>query len=382
MHTHPSKLIKLGILGGGQLGRMMIREAIRYPIEIHVLDPDPQAPCAHLCDRFTCGSFADFDTVLQFGRQVDVLTIEIEHVNIEALKQLAKEGIRVFPQAEVIALIQDKGLQKEFYAQHQIPTSAYLLIDQKEALSRLDDTWFPAFLKMRKMGYDGKGVMAIQSAKDWEKAFDVPMVLEKAVDLETELAVIVAVSHDGDIRSFPPVDMAFNAQANLVEFLYVPSRLPAKVLDEAVSIAERVARELGIIGLLAVEMFLDKSGNLMVNEIAPRAHNSGHHTFEACETSQFEQLLRAVCGLPLGSTRLKTPAVMVNLLGEAGHQGEAAYSGIQEVMQMDGVHLHLYGKKITKPYRKMGHATITDISLESAIEKAKQVKTTFKIIAQ
>ncbi|MFN4124157.1 MAG: 5-(carboxyamino)imidazole ribonucleotide synthase [Flavobacteriales bacterium] len=380
MLLYPSTLIKLGILGGGQLGRMMIREAIRYPIEIHVLDPDPQAPCAHLCDFFTCGSFADYDTVLQFGRQVDVLTIEIEHVNVEALMQLSDEGIKIFPQADVIALIQDKGLQKEFYTQHQIPTSPYLLIEHKKSLQTLDDSWFPAFLKMRKMGYDGKGVMAVQSAKDWEKAFDVPMVLEKAVDLETELAVIVAVSHDGEIRSYPPVDMAFNAQANLVEFLYVPSRLPTKVLDEAVSIAERVARELGIIGLLAVEMFLDKSGNLMVNEIAPRAHNSGHHTFEACETSQFEQLLRAVCGLPLGATQLKTPAVMVNLLGEEGHQGEAAYAHLHEIMRLEGVHLHLYGKKITKPYRKMGHATITDASLDKAIEKARYVKNTLKII--
>lgn len=382
MNERSTSLIKLGILGGGQLGRMMIREAMRYPIETYVLDPDPQAPCAHLCDRFVCGNFADYNTVLQFGRQVDVLTIEIEHVNVEALKQLSNEGIKVFPQAEVIALIQDKGLQKEFYAQHQIPTSPYLLIDDKETLRNIDESRFPAFLKMRKMGYDGKGVMAIQSAKDWEKAFDVAMVLEKTVDMETELAVIVAVAHDGEIRSFPPVDMAFNDQANLVEFLYVPSRLPDHVLDEAIAIAERVAKALGIVGLLAVEMFLDKSGNLLVNEIAPRAHNSGHHTFEACETSQFEQLLRAVCGLPLGSTKLKTPAVMVNLLGEAGYQGEAAYSGIQEVMRMDGVYLHLYGKKITKPYRKMGHATITNESLDSAMEMAKQVKNTFKIIAK
>lgn len=382
MNERSTSLIKLGILGGGQLGRMMIREAMRYPIETYVLDPDPQAPCAHLCDRFVCGNFADYNTVLQFGRQVDVVTIEIEHVNVEALKQLSNEGIKVFPQAEVIALIQDKGLQKEFYAQHQIPTSPYLLIDDKETLRNIDESRFPAFLKMRKMGYDGKGVMAIQSAKDWEKAFDVAMVLEKTVDMETELAVIVAVAHDGEIRSFPPVDMAFNDQANLVEFLYVPSRLPDHVLDEAIAIAERVAKALGIVGLLAVEMFLDKSGNLLVNEIAPRAHNSGHHTFEACETSQFEQLLRAVCGLPLGSTKLKTPAVMVNLLGEAGYQGEAAYSGIQEVMRMDGVYLHLYGKKITKPYRKMGHATITNESLDSAMEMAKQVKNTFKIIAK
>jgi 5-(carboxyamino)imidazole ribonucleotide synthase len=382
VNERSTSLIKLGILGGGQLGRMMIREAMRYPIETYVLDPDPQAPCAHLCDRFVCGNFADYNTVLQFGRQVDVLTIEIEHVNVEALKQLSNEGIKVFPQAEVIALIQDKGLQKEFYAQHQIPTSPYLLIDDKETLRNIDESRFPAFLKMRKMGYDGKGVMAIQSAKDWEKAFDVAMVLEKTVDMETELAVIVAVAHDGEIRSFPPVDMAFNDQANLVEFLYVPSRLPDHVLDEAIAIAERVAKALGIVGLLAVEMFLDKSGNLLVNEIAPRAHNSGHHTFEACETSQFEQLLRAVCGLPLGSTKLKTPAVMVNLLGEAGYQGEAAYSGIQEVMRMDGVYLHLYGKKITKPYRKMGHATITNESLDSAMEMAKQVKNTFKIIAK
>jgi 5-(carboxyamino)imidazole ribonucleotide synthase len=376
------KQIKLGILGGGQLGRMLIREAMRYPIEVHVLDPDPEAPCNKLADFFVCGSFSDYQTVLDFGRNVDVLTIEIEHVNVEALYHLQENGVGVFPQAHVIEMVQDKGLQKQFYHDHNIPTSPFCFIENPKELEQLDENWFPSFLKLRKMGYDGKGVISLKHKADITKAFDAPSILEKAVEIVTELSVIVAVGQDGMIKSFPLVDMEFNAEANLVEYLFVPSRLDAAIIKEAVSIAESVAQKCGIIGILAVEMFLDKEGKILVNEIAPRAHNSGHHTFEACITSQFEQLLRAVCGYPLGDTALRSPAVMVNLLGEPGFSGSAAYEGMDEILKLEGVYLHLYGKKISKPFRKMGHATILASTLEDAIEKAKFVKQHFKIISQ
>jgi len=373
---------KLGILGGGQLGRMLIREAMRYPLDIYVLDPDKDAPCKNYAQYFEVGNFADYDTVLNFGRKTDVLTIEIEHVNVVALKQLEKEGISVCPQAGVIEMIQDKGLQKQFYAKHNIPTADFRLINNPQDLHQLDDNWFPAFLKSRKLGYDGKGVLAIHSKKDFHKAFDAPSVLEIAVKIKTELAVIVAVGKNGEIKSYPPVDMAFNEKANLVEYLFVPSRIDSKKLEEARIIAEKVARLIGIIGLLAVELFIDTDDRILVNEIAPRTHNSGHHTFEANITSQFEQHMRAVCGFPLGETSAISAAVMVNLLGEEGYTGEAVYLGLEEIMQMEGVYLHLYGKKITKPFRKMGHATIIDKDLNAAIQKAERIKSVFKIISK
>jgi 5-(carboxyamino)imidazole ribonucleotide synthase len=373
---------KLGILGGGQLGRMLIREAMRYPLDIYVLDPDKDAPCKNYAQYFEVGSFADYETVLNFGRKTEVLTIEIEHVNVEALKQLEKEGIEVFPQAAVIEMIQDKGLQKQFYAKHNIPTADFRLINKASELNQLEDNWFPAFLKSRTLGYDGKGVVAIHSKKDFHKAFDAPSVLEIAVKIKTELSVIVAVGKHGEIKSYPAVDMAFNEKANLVEYLFVPSRIEPKKLEEAKNIAEKVALLSGIRGLLAVELFIDNDDRILVNEIAPRTHNSGHHTFEANVTSQFEQHMRAVCGFPLGETTARSAAVMVNLLGEEGYSGEAVYQGLEDIMQMEGVYLHLYGKKITKPFRKMGHATIIDKDLNTAIHKAEKVKSVFKIISK
>ena len=370
--------LKVGILGGGQLGRMLIQEAINFNVNVRVLDPDPNAPCKNICDEFTVGSLTDYQTVYNFGKGTDLLTIEIEKVNVEALQKLEEEGVIVYPQPRVIRLIQDKGLQKEFFKQNEIPTAPFQLITSKEHLigARFD---FPYIQKLRKDGYDGRGVYKLLSAADVENAFEAPSIIEEWVDFEKEIAVIVARNENGDITTFPCVEMDFNPDANLVEFLISPSTLPVEILKEAEVLATKIAEDLKIVGLLAVEMFLTKSGELLVNEIAPRPHNSGHHTIEGNYTSQFEQHLRAIFNLPLGDTRCIANAVMVNLLGEKGYEGPAEYEGLNSILRMDGVYVHLYGKKITNPFRKMGHVTVVDEDRERAIEKAKAVKDKIKV---
>jgi len=359
---------------------MIIQAGMNFNLRISILDPDKDAPCKSIADVFQVGSLMDFDTVYLFGKKVDLLTIEIEHVNVEALERLEKEGVKVFPQPHIIKTIQDKGLQKLFYQQNKIPTSTFRLIDLKSELLKHTD-FFPFFQKMRKGGYDGKGVQRISSENDFTKAFEQPSVLEKQVDILKELAVIVARNENGETKSFPTVELDFHPEANLVEFLFSPAEVSLEIEKRAEEIAMHVAQSLQIVGLLAVEMFLTKSGEVLVNEIAPRVHNSGHHTIEGNVTSQFEQHLRAILNLPLGSTEIKTPAVMVNLLGEAGFDGIAKYAGLDEALKVDGVAVHLYGKKFTRPFRKMGHVTITDTRLETAKEKAKFVKHTLKVIA-
>ncbi len=370
---------RLGILGGGQLGRMLIRETINLDVDVHVLDPDPDAPCRHICHKFMLGSFKDFDAVMAFGQTVDVITIEIEHVNVDALQQLEAQGKRVFPQPHVIRLIQDKGAQKEFYRQHGIPTPDYRLVEADRVGEHTD--FLPAFQKLRKGGYDGKGVQALRTAADLGKAFTAPSVLEKAVDLDKELSVIVSRNEQGEVASFPVVELEFNPKANLVEFLFSPASVSAEVEAEAQRIAREVAERLGIVGLLAVELFLDREGKVMVNEIAPRPHNSGHQSIEGNVSSQFMQHLRAVLGLAPGDTSMLRPSVMVNLLGEEGHAGEARYEGLEEVLSWKGVNVHLYGKRFTKPFRKMGHVTIIADTLEEAKTIAKKVQTTLKVKA-
>lgn len=372
--------LRLGILGGGQLGRMLLQKAADFNISNAVLDPDPEAPCKSICEEFHEGSFRDFETVLNFGRTVDILTIEIEHVSVEALEQLENEGVIVYPQARVIRLVQDKGAQKIFYRTHGIPTAEFHLLESKEHLEKYAAN-FPFMQKLRKGGYDGKGVTRLDNLSQIDQAFDEPSILEKLVDFEKELSVIVARNSKGEISAFPVVDMEFNTEANLVEFLFAPSLLSVAQEKEAIRIAKAVAESLQIVGLLAVEMFLTRSGELLVNEIAPRPHNSGHHTIEGNVTSQYEQHLRAILGLPLGSTAIIRPAVMVNLLGEKGHSGHAKYQGLEEVMKLENVYVHLYGKKLTKPFRKMGHVTVLGNTLEEARTKAQQVKSSIKIIA-
>jgi 5-(carboxyamino)imidazole ribonucleotide synthase len=372
--------LKLGILGGGQLGRMLIQEAINYNLTTLVLDPDTDAPCKHIANYFECGSITDFDTVYNFGKKADIITIEIEKVNIEALEQLEKEGKQVFPQSRVIRLIQDKGVQKQFFKENNIPTAPFQLVNTKEDM-RNSNFPFPYMLKQRKDGYDGKGVMKINNFAEIERAFDAPCLIEELVDFEKEIAVIVARNPKGESKTFPMVEMEFSPEANLVEFLISPSTYPDSIQQRAESIAVNIANSLNITGILAVEMFVTRNGDILVNELAPRPHNSGHHTIEGNYVSQFAQHLRAIFNLPLGDTRSISNAVMINLLGEKDHDGVAKYKGLEKVMAVDGVYIHLYGKKYTKPFRKMGHITIVDQNRETAIEKANYIKETLKVIS-
>lgn len=370
----------LGILGGGQLGRMLLQKATDFNVSTCVMDPDADAPCKYLTENFVHASFKDADAVYAFGKKCTVITVEIEHVNVDALEQLEREGKKVFPQPAVLRMVQDKGLQKIFYRTHKIPTAEFYLIENKNDLLKYSDQ-FPFMQKLRTSGYDGKGVTKLLSVADMEKAFDAPSVLEKLVDFEKEISVIVARNENGEITHFPPVEMEFNAEANLVEFLFSPASLSDALQSEAIGIAKKIISEARMIGVLAVEMFVTKDQKILVNEIAPRPHNSGHQTIEGNVTSQYEQHLRAILNLPLGNTDIVKPAVMVNLLGEKGYAGVARYEGIEEAMKMKGVYIHLYGKKITKPFRKMGHVTVTADTLEDAKEKAVQVKNLIKVIA-
>lgn len=370
---------RLGVLGGGQLGRMLIQSAIDFNITFSILDPDRHAPCAQL-GTFHHGKLTDYDTVMKFGEMCDIITIEIENVNTSALKELARKGKRVFPQPDIIALIQDKRTQKIFFSQCGIPTAGFLLTEDREEVTRHMD-FLPAVHKLGREGYDGRGVQVLRSEEDLPKAFDAPGVLEKLIDFSKEIAVIVARSPSGQIVTYPPVEMVFHPVQHLVEHLLSPAQLDPDVLQQADDIARKVARELDIVGLLAVEMFVTRSGEVLVNEIAPRPHNSGHQTIESNVTSQYEQHLRAILNLPLGDTSLLNPSAMVNLLGEPGHNGPARYAGFEDVMGLPGAHIHLYGKLLTKPYRKMGHVTIVDTDTERLQNKIEFVKQKLKVIA-
>jgi 5-(carboxyamino)imidazole ribonucleotide synthase len=370
----------VGILGGGQLGRMLLQKSADFSLHMRVLDPDPAAPCRYLCDEFVNGSFKDFDTVYTFGKSCDLVTIEIEHVNVEALEKLEHEGLMVFPQPHVIRIVQDKGLQKMFFRDHNIPTADFELIDDAAGLSSLNIS-FPIMQKLRKGGYDGKGVVRVSGQDDFGNAFTEPSVAEKLIPFKKEIAVIVARNIKGEIKTFPAVDMEFNPEANLVEFLFSPAELSAELENKAAQIAIQVAEALKIVGVLAVEMFLTEDDRILVNEIAPRPHNSGHHTIEANIVSQYEQHLRAILGLPLGDTNSLQHAVMVNLLGEKGHDGIAHYQAIEETLSIPGVYVHLYGKKFTRPFRKMGHVTVTGHTKDEAVSKALQVKKLLKVIS-
>jgi 5-(carboxyamino)imidazole ribonucleotide synthase len=372
--------LRLGILGGGQLGRMLIQQAINYNVTVKVLDPDREAPCKKLCDEFVVGSLNDYETVYNFGKKVDLLTIEIEKVNVDALEQLENEGVLVYPQPRIIRLIQDKGLQKQFFKENDIPTAEFQIISSAQQLKE-SPIPFPYIQKLRRDGYDGKGVYKVVDESYLDKAFTEPSLIERWVDFEKEIAVIVARNDKGDINTFPMVEMEFNPEANLVEFLISPSTLPFAVQQEAADIAKKIAESLKIVGLLAVEMFLDKHGKILVNELAPRPHNSGHQTIEGNVVSQFEQHLRAIFDQPLGNTDSLSNAIMINVLGEQGYEGPAIYQGIEKVMKCPGVYIHLYGKALTKPFRKMGHVTIVNSDREKAIETARYVQETLKVIA-
>ena len=371
--------LHIGILGGGQLGRMLLQKAADFDLNIKVLDPDADAPCRFLANEFVKGDFNDFDTVYSFGKKCDLLTIEIEHVNVDALEKLELEGITIYPQPAIIRLVQDKAAQKEFYKQHDIPTAAFELVQNKKNISRSD---FPFIMKSRTGGYDGKGVVKINSLQDIkEKAFDAPSIIEDVIPFVKELAVIVARSPKGECKTYDVVEMEFNPEANLVEFLFAPADIDDSIAKEAKNIAVDLIEKLNMIGLLAVEMFLTSDDKLFVNEIAPRPHNSGHHTIEANSTSQYEQHLRAILDLPLGNTVIIQPAVMINLLGEKGFTGNVRYENLDKALMLGNVHPHLYGKKITKPFRKMGHVTVTADTLEEAKSIAKKVQQTIRVIS-
>ena len=376
---HPD--FKLGVLGGGQLGRMLIQSAIDYNLFVKILDPDPNAPCREIASEFVNGPLTDFDVVTEFGKDCDVITIEIENVNTQALKELQKQGKKVYPEPETIELIQDKRVQKQFYIDNGIPTANFSLVNSKQEVQLAKDR-LPFVNKLGKEGYDGRGVQVIKTESDLENAFDAPGLIEDLVNFKKEIAVIVARNESGEISSFPVVELVFHPTANLVEFLFSPAQISEQLIARAQEVASMVIEELGMTGLLAVEMFVTQEDEILVNEIAPRTHNSGHHTIEANNTSQFEQHLRAVLNMPLGETSLKVPAAaMVNLLGEDGFAGPAKYEGLAEVLGISDTHIHLYGKKLTKPFRKMGHITLVDKDVESLRNKVNLVKNTLKIIA-
>ena len=371
---------KLGILGGGQLGRMLIQEAVNFNIHISVLDPSVNAPCADLANNFVVGNFNDYQTVLDFGKTVDVLTIEIEHVNIEALEELERLGKKVFPRPQALRTIQDKGLQKQFYKANDIPTAPFHLIDNAEDALLFKEKG-PFMQKLRKGGYDGKGVTPLRTESEFNAAFNAPSVLEEFVPFVKELAVIVARNENGELATFPLVEMEFNSEANLVEFIFSPANVNVEIENNAKKIATDIANKLEHIGLLAIELFLTEDGNLLVNEIAPRPHNSGHHTIEACFVSQYGMHLRAILNMPLGSTGLRTPAVMINLLGEKGFEGKARYENIEEVLHTEGAYIHLYGKEDTKPFRKMGHITVCNTNIEEAKDIARKFLKEVRVIS-
>ena len=343
--------LRVGVLGGGQLGRMMIQAAADWDLRIEVMDPAADAPCRHLTHRFVQGDLQDADAVFEFGKELDVITIEIEHVSVEGLRKLKAAGVEVHPDPEHLATIQDKGLQKQFFAAHGIPSAPFTLSDGRPTEG------FPIVQKLRTGGYDGKGVAILRSPED--AGFDAPCVLEQPVDIAKELSVIVARNPSGATATFPVVEAVFDPVANLVDYLISPADIDEETAREAEALALQVADAMGFTGLLAVELFLDQNSKLWVNELAPRTHNSGHHTIEANHTSQFQQHLRAILDLPLGDPSAKGAGAMLNLVGAADAHGSPIYTGLGEALGQPGVYAHIYGKAEVKPFRKMGHVTVT-----------------------
>ena len=383
-NNYYSSGFRLGIVGGGQLGKMLLTETQRLDIKTKILDPAANAPSRVGSKEFEQGSLQDFDTVYNFGKDCDVITIEIENVNTEALAQLEKEGKKVFPQAAIIDLIKNKITQKEFYSKEGIPTAAFKTFANKaeliQACEKAEQS-MPFVWKVATGGFDGRGVSVIRSLSDLHDLPDAPCLSEDLIPFEKEIAVIVARSEKGEMKAFPTVEMDFHPTANLVEFVFSPGNLSKEVSDAAQDLAKKIADKLALVGILAVEMFLTKDGDLLINEVAPRVHNSGHLSIEGNICSQFEQHLRAILNLPLGDSQTIQPAVMVNLVGEDDHTGPVKYQGIEELMAMSGVYVHLYGKAETRPFRKMGHVTIIAPTLEEARSKAKIVKETIKVIS-
>jgi 5-(carboxyamino)imidazole ribonucleotide synthase len=376
---------KLGILGGGQLGKMMLYETRKFDIHTKVLDPSEEAPCKISCNEFKQGDLMDYDTVYNFGKNVDVLTIEIENINLDALEQLEEEGIKVYPPSQTLRTIQNKATQKLFYVDHNIPTAPF---SRFAHTSEIEDSIsnggmeFPFVWKCTKFGYDGQGVKVVRSLKDLDGLPNVECIAEKMIPFKNELAVIVVRNPSGQVVTYPVVEMEFHPEANQVEYVICPARIDEKVAEKANKIALKVSEKMKHIGVLAVEMFQTKDDEILVNEVAPRPHNSGHYSIEASYTNQFEQHIRAILDLPLGNTASKVAGIMVNLVGAEGHTGNVVYANMEEILKMEGVTPHIYGKKQTRPFRKMGHVTIVNNDIAKARKIAEQVKGTIKVISE
>lgn len=385
MANYFSSNFTLGILGGGQLGKMMLYETRKFDIKTNVLDPSADAPCRIACDNFTQGDLLDYDTVYHFGKKVDVLTFEIENVNIEALEQLEAEGKKVYPSPKTLRNIQNKGTQKQFYKEHKIPTAPFKVFQDKNTLNEAivrKEFHYPFVWKSCTGGYDGKGVSIIRDAEDIIPLPDLECIAEKLIPFKNELAVIVARNPKGEVKTYPVVEMEFHPEANQVEYVICPARIDDTVAEKARDIATKVSETFEHVGLLAVELFQTEDDEIIVNEVAPRPHNSGHQTIEASYTNQFEQHIRAILDLPLGKTDSKAGGIMVNLVGAEGHTGPVVYKNIEEIMAMEGVTPHIYGKKETRPFRKMGHVTIVNEDLSEARKIAEKVKKTIQVISE
>lgn len=376
---------KLGILGGGQLGKMLLAETRKFDIQTYVLDPSNEAPSRIACNHFFQGSLMDFDTVYNFGKQVDVLTFEIELVNIDALEKLEAEGIKVYPSPATLRGIQNKGRQKDFYVKNNLPTSSFSRFENLKALilACLEGKIpLPFVWKSTEFGYDGNGVKVVRTVEDLEMLPDVECIAEEMIAFKNELAVIVVRNPNGAILTYPVVEMEFHPEANQVEYVICPARIDDKVAAKARALALNVSEKFNHVGLLAVEMFQTQDDEILINEVAPRPHNSGHYTIEASYTSQFENHLRAILNLPLGNTESKVAGIMVNLVGEEGFSGDVVYQNIEQILEIDGVTPHIYGKRETRPFRKMGHVTIVNKNMDEARTIAEKVKNTIKVISK
>jgi len=374
-------MLRVGILGGGQLGRMLLQAAANYPVETYVMENDEQCPAAHLCHHFVKGDIRNFDDVYNFGKGLNALTIEIESVNEDALEKLESEGVKIYPKPSALRTIKNKITQKQFYSGNSIPTAEFLVTENLHDL-RSKDHFLPAVHKIGMGGYDGRGVQLMHNKEDMEKGFDAPGILEKMVHVDKEISMLVAVSSKGETVVFPPVEMIFDHRLNLLDYQLSPSDLPQQTFWKVEAIAMRVVKELKSPGIFAIELFVNKQGEVFVNETAPRVHNSGHHTIEGNYTSQFDTLWRVILGYPMGNTDAILPSAMVNILGSEGHSGEAEYEGLDEVLQMDNVFVHIYGKKETKPGRKMGHVTVISKEKHDLVYKAHKIRNTLKVISK
>ncbi len=373
---------KLGIIAGGQLGKLLALAASNWDVKTYILDNDEHCPASTVSTKFVKGNPTDFDSIYNFGKMVNMLTFEMENINIDALLKLKEEGKVINPDPSILQIVQDKGIQKEFYKRNNIPTSTFDLFENKSEIIKKVESGslqIPFVQKLRKGGYDGRGVAVVRTSDDLNKLLEGPSVVENYIDVQKEISVIVARNRNGEVKSFPVVEMEFNRDKHLVEELICPASIEENITNRATEIANSLITGFDLCGLLAVEMFIDRENNLWVNEVAPRPHNSGHHTIESIITSQYEQMLRAIFNFPLGDTYIKKPSVMINLLGEPGYEGNVKYEGLTDCMKIDGVKIHLYGKKFTKPYRKMGHITILSSSIEEARKKAEIVKQKIKV---